>query len=61
MRADLSSGDARFWVQLTPGQVESLDLTEGSRVWVRPSRGAATIAPSTLSVAPTDAVPAHVG
>src|SRR6478752_4439593 len=61
VRADLSSGDARFWVQLTPGQVESLDLTEGSRVWVRPSRGAATIAPSTLSATPVDAVPAHVG
>jgi sulfate transport system ATP-binding protein len=61
VRADLSSGDARFWVQLTPGQVESLDLTEGSRVWVRPSRGAATIAPSTLSATPADAVPAHVG
>jgi sulfate transport system ATP-binding protein len=61
VRADLSSGDARFWVQLTPGQVESRDLTEGSRVWVRPSRGAATIAPSPLPAAPADAVPAHVG
>jgi sulfate transport system ATP-binding protein len=61
VRADLRSGDARFWVQLTPGQVESLDLTVGSRVWVRPSRGAATIAPSPQSAPQTNAVPAHVG
>jgi sulfate transport system ATP-binding protein len=43
VRADLRSGDATFAVQLTPGQVESLDLAEGVKVWVRPSRGAATI------------------
>ena len=44
VRADLRGGDAPFWVQLTPGQVESLDMVEGSKVWVRPARGAATIA-----------------
>ena len=43
VRADLRSGDSGFWVQLTPGQVEALNLREGAPVWVRPSRGAATI------------------
>ena len=43
VRADLVSGDSRFWVQLTPGQVEALDLAPGSEVWVRPARNAATI------------------
>ena len=43
VRADLVSGDSRFWVQLTPGQVEALDLAAGSEVWVRPARNAATI------------------
>ncbi len=44
VRADLETAGAPFWVQLTPGQVESLDLAVGSTVWVRPARGAATIA-----------------
>jgi sulfate transport system ATP-binding protein len=44
VRADLETPGAPFWVQLTPGQVESLDLAVGSAVWVRPARGAATIA-----------------
>jgi sulfate transport system ATP-binding protein len=43
VRADLREGDARFRLQLTPGQVESLNLGEGSQVWVRPARTAATI------------------
>src|SRR3954454_9879713 len=43
VRADLVSGDSPFWVQLTPGQVEALELGPGSDVWVRPARGAATI------------------
>jgi sulfate transport system ATP-binding protein len=43
VRADLRSGDSGFWVQLTPGQVEALNLRQGAPVWVRPSRGAATI------------------
>ena len=47
VRADLDTAGAPFWVQLTPGQVESLELSVGSSVWVRPARGAATI--------PTDA------
>ena len=46
VRADLRSGDSGFWVQLTPGQVEALNLREGAPVWVRPSRNAATIDPS---------------
>ena len=46
VRADLRSGDSAFWVQLTPGQVEALNLREGAPVWVRPSRGAASIDPS---------------
>ncbi|WP_375430934.1 sulfate/molybdate ABC transporter ATP-binding protein [uncultured Friedmanniella sp.] len=47
VRADLRSADSAFWVQLTPGQVDALELVAGSRVWVRPTRGAATIAPPT--------------
>ncbi|HEX8510381.1 MAG TPA: TOBE-like domain-containing protein, partial [Propionibacteriaceae bacterium] len=43
VRADLETSGAPCWVQLTPGQVESLDLAVGSAVWVRPARGAATI------------------
>ena len=41
--AEAPAADALFWVQLTPGQVETLDLVEGAQVWVRPSRGAVTI------------------
>jgi sulfate transport system ATP-binding protein len=52
VRADLVSGDSSFWVQLTPGQVEALELGPGSDVWVRPARGAATILTSTAPVAP---------
>jgi sulfate/thiosulfate transport system ATP-binding protein len=52
VRADLVSGDSTFWVQLTPGQVEALDLGPGSDVWVRPARGAATIVPSTATATP---------
>jgi sulfate/thiosulfate transport system ATP-binding protein len=44
VRADLRGDDAPFWVQLTPGHLESLDLSPGRQVWVRPSRRAATIA-----------------
>ena len=29
VRADLRSGDSGFWVQLTPGQVEALNLRQG--------------------------------
>jgi sulfate transport system ATP-binding protein len=43
VRANLRGADSLFWVQLTPGQVETLDLRAGSTVWVRPARGAATI------------------
>ncbi len=49
VRADLRSGDSSFWVQLTPGQVDALDLVAGSRVWVRPSRRAAGVLPVTVS------------
>jgi sulfate/thiosulfate transport system ATP-binding protein len=43
VRADVRSADSNFWVQLTPGQIEAMGLTEGAPVWVRPARGAATI------------------
>ncbi len=43
VRADLSAGDSALWVQLTPGQVETLNLAADSEVWVRPAQGAATI------------------
>jgi sulfate transport system ATP-binding protein len=43
VRADLRSAGSAFWVQLTPGQVDGLELVAGSRVWVRPSRRAAGI------------------
>ena len=50
VRADLVSDDAPFWVQLTPGQVEALGLVVGSHAWVRPARGAATIASGPVAV-----------
>ena len=57
VRADLYAGDSAFWVQLTPGQVDSLDLAADSEVWVRPAQGAATIVSSRRSaevIAPLD-------
>jgi len=56
VRADASAGAERFWLQLTPGQVEALELSPGSPVWVRPARGAATIA-SSASATPADRAP----
>lgn len=44
VRADLRSPSGQLWVQLTPGQVESIGVFQGAAVWVRPARGAATIA-----------------
>ena len=35
VRAELRAGDETPWAQLTRGQAESLELAEGSRVWVR--------------------------
>jgi sulfate/thiosulfate transport system ATP-binding protein len=35
VRAELRVGDETPWAQLTRGQAESLELVEGSRVWVR--------------------------
>jgi sulfate transport system ATP-binding protein len=35
VRAELRVGDQTPWAQLTRGQAESLQLAEGSRVWVR--------------------------
>jgi sulfate transport system ATP-binding protein len=49
VRADLRSGSSAFWVQLTPGQVDGLELVPGSRVWVRPSRRAAAVLPLPVS------------
>ena len=36
VRAELDAGAERPWAQLTRGQAEALELTAGSRVWVRP-------------------------
>ena len=54
VRADATRDDEAFWLQLTPGQVEALDLAAGSTVWVRPSAGAATIAPAAPLTRPLD-------
>ncbi len=35
VRAELRVGDQAPWAQLTRGQAESLELAEGTRVWVR--------------------------
>ncbi|HEY2298417.1 MAG TPA: TOBE-like domain-containing protein [Jatrophihabitans sp.] len=35
VRAELQIGDERPWAQLTRGQAEGLELTEGAKVWVR--------------------------
>jgi sulfate/thiosulfate transport system ATP-binding protein len=35
VRAELAAGDDAPWAQLTRGQAEALELSEGSRVWVR--------------------------
>ncbi|HZZ96938.1 MAG TPA: sulfate ABC transporter ATP-binding protein [Jatrophihabitantaceae bacterium] len=35
VRAELRVGDQTPWAQLTRGQAESLELADGSRVWVR--------------------------
>jgi sulfate transport system ATP-binding protein len=35
VRAELEAGDERPWAQLTRGQAEGLQLTEGANVWVR--------------------------
>ncbi len=35
VRAELEVGDERPWAQLTRGQAEGLELTEGAPVWVR--------------------------
>jgi sulfate/thiosulfate transport system ATP-binding protein len=44
VRAELRSGDSTPWVQLTRGQADSLHLTEGAMVWLRPAPGASTLA-----------------
>jgi sulfate transport system ATP-binding protein len=36
VRAELVAGDERPWAQLTRGQAESLELRQGSTVWIRP-------------------------
>jgi sulfate transport system ATP-binding protein len=46
VRAELRAGESRPWVQLTRGQAESLRLSEGSTVWLRPAPGASTLADS---------------
>jgi sulfate transport system ATP-binding protein len=43
VRADLLEAGSEVRVQLTPGQVESLSLEPGSKVWVRPARTASTV------------------
>jgi sulfate transport system ATP-binding protein len=44
VRAELASGDSTPWVQLTRGQADSLRMTEGAMVWLRPAPGASTLA-----------------
>ncbi len=43
VRADLRDADENLWVQLTRGQVESLALTEGASVWLRPAKNASVL------------------
>jgi sulfate/thiosulfate transport system ATP-binding protein len=51
VRAELSAGDSRPWVQLTRGQADSLRLNEGAMVWLRPAPGASTLASPEAAVA----------
>jgi sulfate/thiosulfate transport system ATP-binding protein len=44
VRAEL--GDSGTWVQLTRGQNEALELTEGSRVWLRAAPNSTSLAAS---------------
>jgi sulfate transport system ATP-binding protein len=44
VRAELDAGDQSPYVQLTRSQADALDLVEGSVVWLRPARHAATLA-----------------
>jgi sulfate/thiosulfate transport system ATP-binding protein len=50
VRAELQSGDSRPWVQLTRGQADSLRITEGAMVWLRPAPGASTLSAPAASV-----------
>jgi sulfate transport system ATP-binding protein len=43
VRAELREAQADLQVQLTRGQVDSLGLTEGDTVWIRPAAAAATV------------------
>jgi sulfate transport system ATP-binding protein len=51
VRAELRSGDSTPWVQLTRGQADSLRMTEGALVWLRPAPGASTLAEPAAPVA----------
>ncbi|HEY6746875.1 MAG TPA: sulfate ABC transporter ATP-binding protein [Mycobacteriales bacterium] len=44
VRAELRAGASTPWVQLTRGQADTLRLTEGALVWLRPVPGASTLA-----------------
>jgi sulfate transport system ATP-binding protein len=57
VRAELRAGESRPWVQLTRGQAESLQLSEGSTVWLRAAPGASTLAGS----GPAEVEPVPVG
>jgi sulfate transport system ATP-binding protein len=43
VRAELQTGEAQPWVQLTRGEAENLDLREGAVVWLRPNHVAQTL------------------
>jgi sulfate transport system ATP-binding protein len=46
VRVELRAGESTPWVQLTRGQADALNLSDGSTVWLRPSRVAHTLVAS---------------
>ena len=51
VRVELRAGGSTPWVQLTRGQADTLRLTEGVPVWLRPVPGASTLAEPAVPVA----------
>jgi sulfate transport system ATP-binding protein len=51
VRVELRAGDSTPWVQLTRGQADTLRLSEGAPVWLRPVPGASTLAEPAVPVA----------
>jgi len=44
VRVELDAGDSRPWVQLTRGEAEALNLSEGAQVWLRAASDASVLA-----------------